>query len=440
MLCGKQFFQEISEKILSSDFSRKWGNIMAYTVYLDAGHGGYDNGASDGNRKEKNDTLRLALAVGEILQNNGVAVGYTRVEDVYDSPLRKAQIANEAGADLFVSFHRNAAEYRNQYNGVQTLVFDNSGLKKEMADAINEALAEVGFKNIGTEVRRDLAVLRRTKMPALLVEAGFIDSDTDNAIFDENFDDMAQAIAYSILNTLQDNGLVASARQTAVGANGTGQVVATSALPTGQTGAASRTAAGAAKNAGQMPTSFVPIDSKRQKNGALSQAVAVGARAASAVQSVSSPLSGMEVAAPGSPSEDWQPQESTQDSIAPNDAIVPSDAIPPDGAFGVMPPEDDIRIGKRVSGRCVCIDDDDDDDDDDDCKPCYMIQTGLYRNYQNALRQKRRMERDGFPAMIQLYKKFYAVVTGYFESEKEARRVQRELRQLGYETLIRTVR
>ena len=69
-----------------------------------------------------------------------------------------------------------------------------------------------------------------------------------------------------------------------------------------------------------------------------------------------------------------------------------------------------------------------------------MIQTGLYRNYQNALRQKRRMERDGFPAMIQLYKKFYAVVTGYFEDEKDARKVQRELRQLGYDTLIRTVR
>ena len=50
------------------------------------------------------------------------------------------------------------------------------------------------------------------------------------------------------------------------------------------------------------------------------------------------------------------------------------------------------------------------------------------------------MESAGVPAMIQLYKKFYAVVTGYFESEKEARRVQRELRQLGYETLIRTVR
>ncbi len=350
---------------------------MAYTVYLDAGHGGYDNGASDGNRKEKNDTLRLALAVGEILQSNGVDVGYTRVEDVYDSPLRKAQIANEAGADLFVSLHRNAAEYRNQYNGVQTLVFENSGLKKEMADAINEALAEVGFKNIGTEVRRDLAVLRRTKMPALLVEAGFIDSDTDNAIFDENFDDMAQAIAYAILNTLQDNGLVASARQTAAGMDMAGSVAAAS------------------------------------------------------------------VPAPTSPSEDWQPQESTQDSIAPNSTMGPNGAMAPNGSmppYGMMPADDDMRIGRRSSGRCVCVDDDDDDDDDDDCRPCYMIQTGLYRNYQNALRQKRRMERDGFPAMIQLYKKFYAVVTGYFEDEKDARKVQRELRQLGYDTLIRTVR
>ncbi|MDE7298850.1 MAG: N-acetylmuramoyl-L-alanine amidase, partial [Lachnospiraceae bacterium] len=181
---------------------------MAYSVYLDAGHGGYDSGATDGNRKEKDDTLELTLAVGQILQDNGVDVGYTRVEDVYDSPLRKAQIANEAGADLFVSFHRNAAERRNQYNGVQTLVYNNSGLKKEMADAINQALAEVGFVNLGTEVRRDLAVLRRTQMPALLVEAGFIDSDTDNEVFDENFDDMAKAIAYAILDTLKANGLV----------------------------------------------------------------------------------------------------------------------------------------------------------------------------------------------------------------------------------------
>ncbi len=430
---------------------------MAYTVYLDAGHGGYDNGASDGNRKEKNDTLRLALAVGEILQSNGVDVGYTRVEDVYDSPLRKAQIANEAGADLFVSLHRNAAEYRNQYNGVQTLVFENSGLKKEMADAINEALAEVGFKNIGTEVRRDLAVLRRTKMPALLVEAGFIDSDTDNAIFDENFDDMAQAIAYAILNTLQDNGLVASARQTAAGMDMAGSVAAASVFRTSQAAAAGQMAAGYASPVGQVtgnPSEKNTVSggmsgNARTMQGASAQpkngmgALLAAAKAGSAAQVSPNPLSGMEIPAPTSPSEDWQPQESTQDSIAPNSTMGPNGAMAPNGSmppYGMMPADDDMRIGRRSSGRCVCVDDDDDDDDDDDCRPCYMIQTGLYRNYQNALRQKRRMERDGFPAMIQLYKKFYAVVTGYFEDEKDARKVQRELRQLGYDTLIRTVR
>ena len=403
---------------------------MAYTVYLDAGHGGYDNGASDGNRREKNDTLRLALAVGEILQNNGVDVGYTRVEDVYDSPLRKAQIANEAGADLFVSFHRNAAEYRNQYNGVQTLIFDNSGVKKQMADAINEALAEVGFKNIGTEVRRDLAVLRRTKMPALLVEAGFIDSDTDNAIFDENFDDMAQAIAYAILNTLEDNGLVASARQTAAGTDKTEPVVATSASFARKSAARQISPEITGNRSNQVP-------GKKMTGGGV-----LGSSIAAATMAGSTPLSGMEVSTPGSPSEDWQSQESTQDAIAPDrmatNTTVPENTVTPNDT---MLPDDEIRIGKRSAGRCICVDDDDEDDDDEeDCKPCYMIQTGLYRNYQNALRQKRRMERDGFPAMIQLYKKFYAVVTGYFESEKDVHKAQRELRQLGYETLIRTVR
>lgn len=345
---------------------------MAFTVYLDAGHGGYDNGATDGNRKEKDDNLRLTLAVGEILQNNGIDVGYTRVEDVYDSPLRKAQIANEAGADLFVSFHRNAAEYRNQYNGVQTLIFDNSGIKKEMADAINAALEEVGFKNLGTEIRRDLAVLRRTQMPALLVEAGFIDSDIDNAIFDENFDDMAQAIAYAILNTLQDNGLVSGARQTSA-SSVTAESVPAMTAPA--SASSLRNAAGAGALAGTVPAADMS-------------------------------------------SQDWQSQESTTDS-------VPMEAVT------------DMQVGRRVGGRCVCADD---DTQSGDVEPSYMIQTGLYRNYQNALRQRRRMEQDGFPAMIQLYKTYFAVVTGYFENAREARNVEEELRALGYDTLIRTVR
>ena len=69
---------------------------MPVRIAIDAGHGGYDNGATYQGRREKDDNLDIALAVGEILEQNGVEVVYTRVTDVYDSPVRKAQIANEA--------------------------------------------------------------------------------------------------------------------------------------------------------------------------------------------------------------------------------------------------------------------------------------------------------------------------------------------------------
>ncbi len=78
-------------------------------VVIDAGHGGdYDPGAVFEGRREKDDNLRLALAVGDILERNGVDVFYTRVTDVYDSPLEKARMANRSGADLFVSLHDDA--------------------------------------------------------------------------------------------------------------------------------------------------------------------------------------------------------------------------------------------------------------------------------------------------------------------------------------------
>ena len=69
-------------------------------IVIDAGHGGYDNGAVYQGRQEKNDNLDIALAVGEILQDKGVDVVYTRVDDVYDSPVRKAEIANQLGGDF----------------------------------------------------------------------------------------------------------------------------------------------------------------------------------------------------------------------------------------------------------------------------------------------------------------------------------------------------
>ena len=78
------------------------------TVILDAGHGGSDFGATYQGRMEKDDTLRLTLAIGEILQNAGVNVLYTRTEDIYETPAQKAAEGNASGADYFVYRHRIA--------------------------------------------------------------------------------------------------------------------------------------------------------------------------------------------------------------------------------------------------------------------------------------------------------------------------------------------
>lgn len=178
---------------------------MPYSIMLDAGHGGSDPGAVYEGRQEKDDTLKLVLAVGDILQNDGIDVEYTRTTDVYESPYQKALEANEAGVDYFVSIHRNSAEDVNRYNGVQSLVYDLSGMKYEMAQNINHQLETVGFVDLGVEARPGLVVLRRTKMPAVLVEVGFINSDIDNKLLDDNFNDIALAIAQGILVTLEEN-------------------------------------------------------------------------------------------------------------------------------------------------------------------------------------------------------------------------------------------
>ncbi len=177
---------------------------MAYKIMIDAGHGGYDNGARYNGRNEKDDNLRLALAVGQLLAEEGFDVQYTRTSDIYQSPTEKAQIANRNDVDFFVSIHRNSSEQPNQYAGVQTLVYDDSGLKSQIARKINDELEEVGFRNLGVSVRPDLAVLRRTKMPAILVEAGFINNDSDNEMFDKEFQEIAQGIAEGITEILKE--------------------------------------------------------------------------------------------------------------------------------------------------------------------------------------------------------------------------------------------
>lgn len=175
---------------------------MAEKIIIDAGHGGANPGATYKGRRESDDALRLALAVGNLLKKDGFDVVYTRTGDITQSVGEKAALANASGADLFLSIHRNAAAKDNLYNGVQTLIYGPGGLREEVAGNIADKLENVGFKNLGIDIRPNLVVLNRTKMPAVLVEAGFIDNDQDNRLFDNHFQHMAEAIASGVEESL----------------------------------------------------------------------------------------------------------------------------------------------------------------------------------------------------------------------------------------------
>ena len=85
---------------------------------------------------------------------------------------------------------------------METLVYDNSGIKQTMAENINGALSELGFRNLGVKARPGLVVLRRTKMPALLIETGFLNNEQDNTLYDEKQEEIARAITDAVLGTL----------------------------------------------------------------------------------------------------------------------------------------------------------------------------------------------------------------------------------------------
>ncbi len=176
---------------------------MARKVIIDAGHGGVEPGAVFEGRKEKNDTLQLAFDLGSALEQRGVQVEYTRVNDVYDTPLEKAAIGNRSDADFFVSLHRNAMPVPRTASGVESLVYSGSGTAGLLGQNINAELENTGWKNLGVRERPGLIVLKQTRMPAVLVEAGFIDNPQDNHFFDQNRAATADAIADGIVKTFE---------------------------------------------------------------------------------------------------------------------------------------------------------------------------------------------------------------------------------------------
>jgi N-acetylmuramoyl-L-alanine amidase len=124
---------------------------FAFTVVLDAGHGGQDAGAIGAFSKEKNINLTYILALGEKITANhkDVKVIYTRTTDVFIPLNERAQIANKANADLFMSIHTNAAKNRTA-NGTETFTLGHARSKENMELAMLEnsvILLEEDYKN-----------------------------------------------------------------------------------------------------------------------------------------------------------------------------------------------------------------------------------------------------------------------------------------------------
>ena len=162
------------------------GALAGRTIVIDPGHGGIDGGATAYGRVEKTVTLPIGLDLSALLRGAGARVIMTRSSDTYVSLAVRSAIANAAGADAFVSIHANALSDPS-YSGVTTYYGPSSGYvtgvtrsaglvaaSRALAlDVQAAAQAHTGAFNRGVQAA-DYYVLGNARMPAILIETGFI--------------------------------------------------------------------------------------------------------------------------------------------------------------------------------------------------------------------------------------------------------------------------
>jgi len=156
-------------------------------IYIDPGHGGLDEGTYYGSLLEKDVNLEISLILGEMLKNDGIKYQYTREKDVDVGLTERAEMANQMYATLFLSIHHNNMPDNSEYKGTETLYCPNQDATKifngeKFADIVQDELVKkMGTIDIGTIARPNLAVLHRTKMPAVIAEIGYISNESDRA-------------------------------------------------------------------------------------------------------------------------------------------------------------------------------------------------------------------------------------------------------------------
>lgn len=180
------------------------------TVVIDAGHGGYDRGGIPGQRvAESVMTLDVAQRLRSILQASGYRTVMTRSSDVFVPLGTRVAIANSNQGAIFVCIHFNSATRRGA-NGIETYFYSRQSLP--LASAIHYYVAGgAPSPNRGVR-RRGYYVLRRTNIPAVLVECGFLTNPTEASyVQSANY---RQKLATEIARGITGRGSVANSRVT----------------------------------------------------------------------------------------------------------------------------------------------------------------------------------------------------------------------------------
>lgn len=185
---------------------------MAIKIYIDQGHNpsAPNTGAEGNGLREQDITYEVGIRLAELLRQNGNfevrlsrPTPTTQLGNSNASSLRvRVNDANSWGADYFVSIHTNASSQASA-NGTEVLVYTEPSRAANLAEDILENLTNItGLASRGVKERPGLYVLRKTNMPAVLVELGFITNRADAIRMRDNPQLFAQGIYQGILEYL----------------------------------------------------------------------------------------------------------------------------------------------------------------------------------------------------------------------------------------------
>lgn len=186
--------------------------LKEVVVVIDPGHGGEDLGAVKGDLYEKELNLDISLKMGELLENIGINVMYTRKKDIDVGLDERVNIANNIDATLFISVHNNYMPNDAAYKGTETLYCTPVNVEENKMDGQkfavivqNKLVSTLNTVNNGTIYRPNLLVLRKTNMPAVIAEVAYMSNSSDRAkLEDDDFrQKAAEALTEAIIEALE---------------------------------------------------------------------------------------------------------------------------------------------------------------------------------------------------------------------------------------------